>query len=169
MHVRRCPQEYVHRAGYRRLPAVELRQYTAPLQSLEAGGEFIGLTGTARALLLAIPESSLLCAMRLSNKVVIALGATMNIRRAVVVLFALLVPAVAAMAEPVIVQTSTGTLAGSGGDVRIFKAFRSQHHLLGGCVDSSRSRRRRGRACATRRSLVPTACKSDCPIRARRG
>jgi carboxylesterase type B len=47
----------------------------------------------------------------------------MSTRRVLVVLFALLVPAVAAKAEPVIVQTSTGALAGSGGDIRVFKGI----------------------------------------------
>ena len=41
--------------------------------------------------------------------------------RVLVVLFALLISVATAKAEPAIVQTSTGALAGSGGDVRIFK------------------------------------------------
>jgi hypothetical protein len=51
------------------------------------------------------------------------LGGTMSSRRVLVVLFALLVPAVTAKAEPVIVQTSTGALAGNGGDIRVFKGI----------------------------------------------
>lgn len=47
----------------------------------------------------------------------------MSLRRVLVVLFALLLPAVAAMAEPMIVQTSTGALAGSGCDIRVFKGI----------------------------------------------
>ena len=47
----------------------------------------------------------------------------MSSRRVLIVLFALLLPAVTARAEPVIVQTSTGALAGSGGDIRVFKGI----------------------------------------------
>jgi para-nitrobenzyl esterase len=44
----------------------------------------------------------------------------MSTKRVLVILFALLVSAVTAKAEPVIVQTPTGALAGSGGDIRVF-------------------------------------------------
>ena len=47
----------------------------------------------------------------------------MSPRRVLVILFAFLVSAVAAKAEPVIVQISTGALAGSGGDIRVFKGI----------------------------------------------
>ena len=43
-------------------------------------------------------------------------------RRVLVVLFALLLP-VEVRAEPVVVQTSTGVLAGSGGDIHVFKGI----------------------------------------------
>jgi para-nitrobenzyl esterase len=47
----------------------------------------------------------------------------MSKRRVLAVLVALLIPAVAVEAEPVIVQTSAGPLAGSGGDIRVFKGI----------------------------------------------